>query len=280
MSIPSIVAMLSAAVCAQLISAGFVASTLTITDATNTAPIVITTQQNHLLLDGAVVEVSGVGGNTAANDFWNITKISDKEFSLDNSTGNAAYTTGGSAKAALVSGKILLGRQWVRQNQATPRIIVIPVGGDMPPRDQYATANVPGQTEAQRQAALAPSVLTHRNLFEVQVWGSAPTASAASEKVDDAYTTCEFMRDMVLRVCDQQYRGNFTAAKGSWDDQKVTATQDMKLGHVYSFQLTIDAPVTVTPKEFAPAGVSATVGVYFIPADGSPPGELAATIET
>jgi len=134
MSIPSIVAMLSAAVCAQLISAGFVASTLTITDATNTAPIVITTQQNHLLLDGAVVEVSGVGGNTAANDFWNITKISDKEFSLDNSTGNAAYTTGGTAKAALVSGKILLGRQWVRQNQATPRIIVIPVG---PPGAQH-----------------------------------------------------------------------------------------------------------------------------------------------
>lgn len=280
MSVVSIVAMLSADVCTQLIAAGFIASTLTITNASNTTPIVITTQQNHLLIDGAVVEVSGVTGNTAANDFWNVTKVSDKEFSLNSSVGNGAYASGGDVKVALVLGKILLGRQWVRQNQASPRIIIVPTGGDMPPRDQYATANTPGPTEAQRQAELAPSVLTHRNVFEVQVWGSAPTTSDPSTVVDDAFTTCEFMRDMVLRVCDQQYRGNFTATRGEWSDQKVTATQDMKLGHVYTFQLTIDAPVTVTPKEFAPSGVSATVGVYFIPATGNPPGELAATIET
>lgn len=280
MSLKSLVAMLSADVCKQLITAGFVASSFSVVDATNTTPIVVETDKPHLMVSGAVVEVSGVGGNVAANDFWNITKLSETTFSLDSSVGNGAYTTGGTVKAALVLGKILMGRQWVRQNQATPRIIMIPTGGDMPPRDQYATANTPGPTEPQRQAELAPSVLTHKNVFEVQVWGSAPSTSAPDEKVDDAFTTCEFLRDMVLRVCDQQYRGNFTAARGVWLDQKENATQDMKLGHVYAFQLTIDAPVTATPKEFAPPGVGATVGVYFIPADGTPPGELAATIET
>lgn len=63
--------------------------------ATNASPIVITTSPGHFLQTGDIVEISGVGGNTAANGFWTVTRLAPNTFSLDGSTGNAAYTSGG-----------------------------------------------------------------------------------------------------------------------------------------------------------------------------------------
>lgn len=65
-----------------------------ITNATNASPIVITSA-NHGLNTGTRVTISGVGGNTAANGTFNITVVNSNSFSLDGSTGNGAYTTGG-----------------------------------------------------------------------------------------------------------------------------------------------------------------------------------------
>lgn len=66
-----------------------------VTAATNASPIVITSA-NHNLNTGTRVTISGVGGNTAANGTFNITVVNSNSFSLDGSTGNGAYTTGGS----------------------------------------------------------------------------------------------------------------------------------------------------------------------------------------
>lgn len=68
---------------------------LTVTDATNATPIVITTSRPSGLTTGDEVTVRNVGGNTAANGIWTITGISDTTFSLDTSVGSGAYTTGG-----------------------------------------------------------------------------------------------------------------------------------------------------------------------------------------
>lgn len=65
-----------------------------ITDASNTSPIVITCAA-HGRATGNVVTVHDVGGNTAANGIWSITKLTDDTYSLDSSAGTAAYTTGG-----------------------------------------------------------------------------------------------------------------------------------------------------------------------------------------
>ena len=67
----------------------------TITDATNATPIVITTSTTHGLNTGNPVSVSGVLGNTAANGQWLITVTGTTTFSLDDSVGNGAYTSGG-----------------------------------------------------------------------------------------------------------------------------------------------------------------------------------------
>jgi type II secretory pathway pseudopilin PulG len=66
----------------------------TITNASNASPIQITSA-NHQLTTGAGVFISGVLGNTAANGPWNITFVDANNFTLNGSTGNAAYTSGG-----------------------------------------------------------------------------------------------------------------------------------------------------------------------------------------
>ncbi len=66
-----------------------------LTNATNAAPIVVTSAA-HNLQTGVKVKVSGVQGNTAANAQTTITKIDANTFSLDGTVGNGAYTAGGS----------------------------------------------------------------------------------------------------------------------------------------------------------------------------------------
>lgn len=65
-----------------------------VTGATNATPIVITSAA-HGLSSGTRVTLSGVGGNTAANGTFTVTAITADTFSLNGSTGNGAYTSGG-----------------------------------------------------------------------------------------------------------------------------------------------------------------------------------------
>jgi len=75
------------------------AFTLTINGATNATPIVIQTTVPHNLVQGALVTIAGVGGNTNANGQWPIQLFGPtNQFSLVNSAGNSAYTSGGTVQ--------------------------------------------------------------------------------------------------------------------------------------------------------------------------------------
>ncbi len=65
-----------------------------ITGASNTSPIVITSAA-HGLTTGTRVTISGVTGNTAANGTFVVTYVSDSTFSLQGSTGNGGWVSGG-----------------------------------------------------------------------------------------------------------------------------------------------------------------------------------------
>jgi hypothetical protein len=73
-----------------------------ITGASNASPIVITAP-NHGFQSGNSVIIVGVNGNTAANSAanapWTIAVIDANNFSLVGTTGNGAYTNGGTAAA-------------------------------------------------------------------------------------------------------------------------------------------------------------------------------------
>jgi len=66
----------------------------TITAATNASPIAVTST-THGYSTGDALNITGVVGNTAANGTWIITVIDANTYSLNNSTGNGAYTSGG-----------------------------------------------------------------------------------------------------------------------------------------------------------------------------------------
>lgn len=70
-------------------------SNLQMLDATNTTPIVVQTNGSHTLSTGDFVTITGVVGNTNTNGTFNIVVTDATHFSLDGSSGNAAYVTGG-----------------------------------------------------------------------------------------------------------------------------------------------------------------------------------------
>ncbi len=81
-----------------------ISNTLAVTNATNTAPIVVTTGSFlHGLNTGDTVTISGVVTNTAANGTFVITRISGSTFSLNGTTGNGVYGGGGTVIPALVT---------------------------------------------------------------------------------------------------------------------------------------------------------------------------------
>lgn len=65
-----------------------------ITAATNAIPIQITAQ-GHGYVTGDVIAITGVLGNTAANGTWTMTRVDNNNLTLNGSTGNGTYTSGG-----------------------------------------------------------------------------------------------------------------------------------------------------------------------------------------
>jgi hypothetical protein len=67
----------------------------TITGATNATPIVVTAANNFSNND--VVTINGALGNTGANGTFQLSSVSSTGFTLVNSVGNGAWTSGGYA---------------------------------------------------------------------------------------------------------------------------------------------------------------------------------------
>lgn len=69
--------------------------------ATNASPIVLQLAATSVaLISGALVAVAGVTGNTAANGSFFITAIDNTHVSLNGTTGNGAYVSGGTLTPA------------------------------------------------------------------------------------------------------------------------------------------------------------------------------------
>lgn len=68
---------------------------LTVTGATNAAPIVVTTSTPHGVVDVSHATITGVVGNTAANGDWIVQALSPTTLRLRGSVGNGVYASGG-----------------------------------------------------------------------------------------------------------------------------------------------------------------------------------------
>ncbi len=83
----------------------------TITNATNASPIVVTVTA-HGYETGDQATISNVVGNTAANGNWTITVLTANTFSLDGSTGNGAYVSGGTCVIRRIGSRCSLIAVW------------------------------------------------------------------------------------------------------------------------------------------------------------------------
>ncbi len=121
---------------------------LTVTGASNTTPIVISTSTAHRLTTGKTVTVAGIVGTTNANVVGRtVTYVSSTSFSLDSTVGNAPYISGGLVTSAYVGSGIATRTSYdvTAATNATPiaittsavhglttgtRVIVAAVGGN------------------------------------------------------------------------------------------------------------------------------------------------------
>ncbi len=69
--------------------------TFAVTGATNATPIVLTLPSGHTVAAGDSVQVTGVGGNLAANGTFIVSAASATTATLRGSAGSGAYTSGG-----------------------------------------------------------------------------------------------------------------------------------------------------------------------------------------
>lgn len=76
-------------------------SAVAITGATNASPIVVA-QVGHGFSTDWTIYITGAAGNTAANGTWVITRVDDDHYSLNGSTGNGAWTSGGTAQRVIL----------------------------------------------------------------------------------------------------------------------------------------------------------------------------------
>ncbi len=89
-----------------------------ISGATNASPIVVTSILDHELAVGDSVTISGVLGNTAANGTFTISEVTRTTFTLQGSTGNAEYTSGGKAlKTLALSSSFIGGGRFYRTHE-------------------------------------------------------------------------------------------------------------------------------------------------------------------
>ena len=128
----------------------------TVNGATNASPIVISTTTAHLFATGDRVTIAGAGGNTAANGAWTITKTTSTAFSLNGSTGNGAWTSGGTAT----------------NHSLTPQFQIPDDGEDI----DAASVNVALEALADRSQFL--KALIDAGVIQVKTWTSDTTWQA------------------------------------------------------------------------------------------------------
>lgn len=74
---------------------GIPLAALTITAASNTAPILITTSTPHGVVDVSYGTITGVVGNAGSNGSFVLEQVTTTQLRLRNSVGNGTYTSGG-----------------------------------------------------------------------------------------------------------------------------------------------------------------------------------------
>jgi hypothetical protein len=268
-------------------------SALTIVAATNATPIVVTTSTPHNVVGYAHGVIAGVLGNAAANNVDAsaksftagqhlavvLTPIDDTRFSLsavDQTTGrieplagNGAYTSGGTITIPLVGCSVLIGREYVTETTAPPRIVMVPVRSKWgPPK---SASHTPGTIEKRAQVAQR-AIATEGVVCEVHVWGQATPPDPRRD-----FDATRALSHQLIQSVKLLTSGNYELMDGAWADQVASASQLNKAGHEHVFGISIGTPVLDSALPYAPDDIAAVITDEFQPADLTVSAEVAFT---
>lgn len=269
--------------------------TVSVLDASNTSPIVITVAsgfgRNLAPRQGRTYHlvVAGVTGNTAANkqdpetlrnEAW-VAVVTSAEtdanttlalYDIDNNTGelvasegNGAYVSGGTVSIGLIDGKILVGRENIGEFSAAPRIVMIPTRNRFSPWDGASSwteaAIDEGETEREE---LAPPIRTELLWYETHVWGEYPGSSLRS------FGVCQRMYHQIIRSAQTRCSGVYETSDGTYIDQEEGAVQRLKYGHEYVFSVGLAMPVKRDAVTYAPDDTALEADLYMSINGGEP----------
>ena len=206
--------------------------TYTVSNATNATPIVITAVA-HSFLTGDKVQISGVGGNTAANGTFTITKIGADTFSLDSSVGNGTFSSNGTAIIVPVSAGNLINKAYLDANAGALKISAL---GTVSSNITLATNTVTTADVSGAITITLPTTLVSGNENTVVFDFSTTSSSSPTIKQDAttvSITAASKATPIVITATAHGFNtgdkvyitgvlGN-TAANGTWVITRLTA---------------------------------------------------------
>lgn len=130
-------------------------TTVAVTAATNASPIVLTTAAQTWTV-GMVIVVASVGGNTNANGTWELSAVTSTTATLLNSTGNAAYTSGGTAGPINKYRQLVSGAPVVTTNAVAFAATIATINGNYAWNEWGITT---GGAATNKQAVVPPTLL-------------------------------------------------------------------------------------------------------------------------
>jgi hypothetical protein len=241
-----------------------------LSNATNTSPIVVTTTEPHGFNVGQSIHcvIAEVEGNEAANGTWigtatGATTIAlysmDPYGQIQNSTGDGAYTSGGTLETAFVDGCAVVGQQHVAEVITAPRLIFVPMGSTF---SRFSTARQGGgrtigggpYTNEAKNQLLGRMLWNDKQNFMVYASGVNDPANP-----DTDFDIAQLIYQQVIRSAFYLTGGDIELTSGEWVDQLATATQLDKFGHQYRFKLTIGTPIPDYSLLFVPSGTISRV---------------------
>lgn len=174
----------------------------------------------------------------------------------------AALSEGG--YPALTDGAILLGRQYVAEGSAPPRVVFVPMGASFSAKDVYSNTGLPSAAQTAN-----PSLATDTINFEVHCWGAS-----LNQNPEDDFDYTEVLYQQVIRSVSQLARGSCMFTNGTYTSSKANAGQMIRDGYEFVFNVQLQRPITerVLPFERAPDDVAPQITDTFTSQGLSGPG--------
>jgi hypothetical protein len=196
-----------------------------VTGASNASDIVITTSSTAALATGDIVYITGVGGNTAANNSsstatWTIKVVDSTHFSLNGSSGNGTYTSGGTW--TIVAGTVNV-RLFDREASSSSQPTVIGQSFDstfLPPLTGSGS-NLPASLFLYA-SALAPTVISGDG--STVVWDGPADAHSMASSVTDSNTNLDVFQTTGGAAITFTSANTTTFTVGTSGSFSVTAT--------------------------------------------------------